>query len=519
MPRFPISFKLIAAAVTLVAGLTVGFVWMGHQLLTKVYHEQAERLHRERIAELERRSVAVASHVGDTASEALAGSETARLHRVLLVIAAGDPEIRTAAIADESGRILVRSDQELSATLASETHFNDVNPGGPVVAERTLDGNRLREVTYPVQTPAGRMLGYLRIAWSLRQLEIDLDGIERKRDRDVARATTAMVVAGGLAVLVGILAGIIGGMGLARPIRRLAQTARDIAGGRLSTRAEVSSRDEIGDLASTMNDMASQLGQLMEETRQNAELEQELAVARQIQRALLPAVTVVRCPGLHVCGTVEPASHCGGDWWTYLKLTRQRTLVLVGDVTGHGISSAMLTATARSCLDTVRQLTRGDFQVGYLLKIMDQLLREGIGDEYHMTCFASILDPIEGTLTYANAGHNQPYLLRYTPEGWRHGRLSARGNRLGDADGHAFVEHTIKTRPRDLLCWHSDGLVEAVDGDGREFGGRRLRQVLSGATDETPDVVLERVMAGLHEHQAGQPLSDDVTCVIGRVVA
>lgn len=520
MLRFPIGLKLIIAAVLLVTALTAGFVAVAIDTLERVYEEQAEQLQAARVADMERRSVGVAERLGQTASEALAVTETGRLHRVLANVAEGDAEIEYAVIADEAGRVLVRSDMGVRASLDRGEELLDINPTGPVIGEVQISGRRVRLVTHPIRAGRqGEPMGYVQLAWRLQPLHTELARIESDKAGDIRRATTLALALGGVAVLLGILGGILGGLGLSRPIRRLAQTARELADGDLSARARVTTRDEIGDLAGTMNHMAGQIGDLMVETRKSAELAHELSVARNIQQALLPARGLVRQPGLNLCGLVEPADECGGDWWAYLKLTRQRTLVLVGDVTGHGISSAMLTATARSCLDTVRQLTKGDFRVGHLLKIMDQLIRESIGDDFHMTCFASILDPIEGTMTYANAGHNHPYLLRHQSNGWRLGRLSARGNRLGDADGHAFVEHTVATSARDLLFWYTDGLIEVEDAEGRPFGDRRLRRVLHDSAGQTPDKVLANVMGAFEDHIGAAELTDDVTVVVGRVVA
>jgi sigma-B regulation protein RsbU (phosphoserine phosphatase) len=178
----------------------------------------------------------------------------------------------------------------------------------------------------------------------------------------------------------------------------------------------------------------------------------------------------------------------------------------------------MLTATARSCVDTLLHLTDGDFRVGELLRILDQQVGS-VGEEFHMTCFASIYDPVEETLTYANAGHNQPFLLRYTPNGWRTGRLKSRGNRLGDANGHSFVEHTVETQPRDLLCWYSDGLIEALSAGARPFGSRRLRDVLKENAGSNIEDILDSTLESLSAHIDSEVLADDVTCVIGRLSA
>ncbi len=520
MLRFPIGVKLIIMAIALVSATTAALLWLAGDTLERTYRDQAQRLRIERRAELERRSVAVAHYVGDTAGEALAGTEAARLGRILKRIAGENPEISVAAIADEQGRLLAHSEMSVDEAVDSSIRF-DVGAGMAVSIVERRGHAPVREVTYPIEAhgPQSTIVGYLRLEWSTRQLQEDVTAIERDRDRDLHRARLVMGMAGVVAVAAGILAGILGGVRLGRPIRRLASTARAISEGDLRARADTRGRDEISDLAVTMNHMAAQLETLVNEARVHAELDRELALARAIQQQLLPARGMIRRPGLSLAGLVEPASDCGGDWWAWANLTRQRTLVFVGDVTGHGISSAMLTATARSCLDTVLQLTGADFRVGYLLEILDKLLREGGAGEYHMTAFASIVDPLEGTLTYANAGHHQPFLLRWTGSAWRQGRLKARGNCLGDGDGHAFVEHTVTVQSRDLLCWYTDGLVEALDTREREFGARRLRASLARRVEEQPDEVLRGILGDFDAHRAADPLEDDVTCVIGRILA
>jgi sigma-B regulation protein RsbU (phosphoserine phosphatase) len=120
-------------------------------------------------------------------------------------------------------------------------------------------------------------------------------------------------------------------------------------------------------------------------------------------------------------------------------------------------------------------------------------------------------------MTYANAGHNPPFLVRHTDAGWRHGWIGARGNRLGDADGYAFVEHTIETSPRDLICWYTDGLIEARRNDDGEFGTRRLRRALARRANSPPADIIKHLMADFDEFRGDMPLHDDVTCVIGRI--
>ncbi len=543
MPRrnIPIGFKLGFVAVALVGICAASFALLGYRAVSELYEAQAQRLGELRKTELERRSDSLATHVSQTTRDALAGLETGRLSRALEGLVAGDSELRVAAIADESGRLLVRTGETPTETLRSgarierspQSESTGSSAGGslapPPEEARSEEvttvaagtgSERLRRLTYPISAgegAAGRTLGYLQLSWSLSGLDADLLQIRQERDRRLALSIELLVVACGLALGLGLLMAAAASAVITRPVRRLVDTARSLAHGDLAARSDVQSGDEIGVLAQTMNVMADRIGGLIQEARTHAEVAQELAVARNIQRMMIPSRDVHRFPGFQLAGLVEAAQDCGGDFWAVAPLTRHRTLVLVADVTGHGLSSAMLTATARGCIDTVRQLTQGDLRVGTLLRMLDQLLREALGGGLTMTCFASIVDPIEATLTWANAGHPSPFLVRRENGGTRHGRLTSRGNRLGDADGYAFVEHTIATQAGDLLCWYSDGLLETESPKGRPFGARRVRAAIDAVSGEPPKAVAEHLLDAVRGHAGGAAFEDDVTIVVGRI--
>jgi len=511
-----IRWKLSLSAVGLVVVVTFGFGLVVERTLNAVHQDRADRLIQDRKTLQERQSERLARVIGDAAKEALAGSEAGRLSRILRSMASQDVTMIQAVITDEQRRVIAHSEQSVEQILAAKKTL-------PVTEERvrevTVDGERVFVVTHQIDDGGGGVLGTLQIDWSLHRLESDLLSIEREKDRQLREARITVGSAGLIAVLFGILAGWLGGSALSTPIQKLAQVALRLSEGDLQARSPVKSRDEIGVLGATMDHMAVQIGSLLEETQIRAELEHELAVARRIQQALLPAETLIERPGLEFCGMVQSASQCGGDWWSYAELTRRRTLLLVGDVTGHGVSSAMLTATAKSCLETVNKLTRGDLRVGELLKILDQVLRSGGREEFYMSCFVAIVDPVENSMTYANAGHNAPILLRRQDEGWRHGRLRARGNRLGDADGYTFVEHTVDTNPGDLICFYTDGLTEGHDPGGQEYGLRRLRNSLDAVAQASLADGLVTVLDHFNQFREQEPLEDDITCVLGRITA
>jgi sigma-B regulation protein RsbU (phosphoserine phosphatase) len=134
-----------------------------------------------------------------------------------------------------------------------------------------------------------------------------------------------------------------------------------------------------------------------------------------------------------------------------------------------------------------------------------------------MTCFASILDPKARTITYANAGHNFPYLYRTVDGKGDFGSLMTRGNRLGDLAESKYAEKTQELLPGDLLVWYTDGIVECENDKGEEYGEKRFRASIRRAAHLEPAEIREQVVGASLQFFADRPRKDDITMVIARV--
>src|SRR5688572_26299642 len=122
-------------------------------------------------------------------------------------------------------------------------------------------------------------------------------------------------------------------------------------------------------------------------------MEKELEVARTIQETLVPPSDTVDRKFVKIAGYFQPASQCGGDWWTYHDLKDGKVLVVIGDVTGHGVPSAMITAAAKAACDVARAVNNEDVSSTQLLEIMNRAIFESAKRKFVMTCFASVIDP------------------------------------------------------------------------------------------------------------------------------
>src|SRR5215217_1881251 len=230
--------------------------------------------------------------------------------------------------------------------------------------------------------------------------------------------------------------------------------------------------------------------------------EQELQVARSIQRASLPK-EVPQLEGWQISPYYRPAREVGGDFYDFHLLSEDRLGVVVGDATGKGVPAALVMASARSML---RALAQASNSPGEVLRRVNDALVTDIPPNMFVTCFYAILEPESGTLSYANAGHDVPYL-------WRGGdadELRARGMPLGLMPGMSYEQKEIELDCGQGVFFYSDGLVEAHDPKGEMFGFPRLRALVAehGEEGSLGDFLLEELYSFVGE---GWEQEDDIT--------
>jgi serine phosphatase RsbU (regulator of sigma subunit) len=380
---------------------------------------------------------------------------------------------------------------------------------------RDYKGERVMVVGRPL-VALGVYLGSVYAVYSMERLKEQQARIQQRKERAFAQQWQRTAMIGGVFVLVGLLLAIMQGVRISKPIRLLTTRATQIAQGELHTRVEVTTSDELGVLAENFNFMADQLLILLQETAQQGAVQKELEVARNIQEALVPSSDVVDRPFLRLAGYFEPASECGGDWWTFHDLEDGKVLVVIGDVTGHGVPSAMITATAKSAVDTLRAVTNDNLTVTYLLEILNRAILESAKRRFVMTCFASIIDPKDNTITFANAGHNFPYICREEGGRLKFNVLMTRGNRLGDMADSTYQAKKEEIKPGDTIIWYTDGIVECESEIGDEYGEKRFRNSILKLAAKEPDEVRDGVVIAASTFYGNMPHKDDITMVIGK---
>jgi sigma-B regulation protein RsbU (phosphoserine phosphatase) len=219
-----------------------------------------------------------------------------------------------------------------------------------------------------------------------------------------------------------------------------------------------------------------------------------------------------------VVGSWLPASRCAGDFWGVYPLGDTRVLVAIGDVTGHGVPSSMVTAGAAAAVDVMVRRYGNALELTDLIAALDTAVRRVGGGQLAMTCFAAILDPDAREVRFISCGHTTPYLVRQgeVPEELELQALVGRGNPLGGGGsvGAKVLQKPLKAG--DLLVWYTDGVLEARDAAGEPFGDRRLQRMLRRLerSSFTAPAVHNALYASIAAHRAGRTREDDETLVV-----
>jgi len=218
---------------------------------------------------------------------------------------------------------------------------------------------------------------------------------------------------------------------------------------------------------------------LEQEIRERERVEQELRVARSIQQASLPE-KVPDLEGWQIAPFYQPAREVGGDFYDFHLLPDGKLGLVVGDATGKDVPAALVMSTTCGMLQAVARAL-GYSSPGEVLAQVNETLLARIPTNMFVTCFYSVLDPHSGTLSYANAGHDPPYMRRGNDDA---DELRARGMPLGLMAGMEYEEEESSLRERESVLFYSDGLVEAHDPEGEMFGFPRLRELIAHHAEE-----------------------------------
>jgi serine phosphatase RsbU (regulator of sigma subunit)/pSer/pThr/pTyr-binding forkhead associated (FHA) protein len=273
--------------------------------------------------------------------------------------------------------------------------------------------------------------------------------------------------------------------------------------GALETQATRSGLETLANEAA----VAIQNARLYREAMEKAKMDQELRIAAEIQQSLLPP-PAWSSDYFDAIGTSVPCRAIGGDFFEYLTMVDGSAGFVVADVSGKGAPAALLTAVTQGVLAT--QTSFGGGPAAALARVNEVLIRRAVAARF-VTLFFAALSP-DGTLTCCNAGHNPPFLV----SGSSVRRLEAGGLICGLFETATYEEETVQMQPGDVLVMFSDGVSEALNAAGEEFGDQRILECVEQNVQANASRTLECLVRTVKAFAAGTVQSDDMTAVIVR---
>jgi len=319
-------------------------------------------------------------------------------------------------------------------------------------------------------------------------------------------------------------------------VDQLYEATKHINRADFSHRIPVQSNDQLATLANSFNSMTTSIEKLVQEQKEKQRLEGELAIAQEVQSQLYPKL-ITQLENLEVHGFCRPARTVSGDYYDFLALNSDKLMLAVGDISGKGISAALLMATIhsavraysiedRSVLRETAAVSAGgssglmlaselrwtEASPAALLTLLNHQLYESTPDAKYATLFLGIYDGETRRLTYSNGGHLPPILIS---EDGSSQLLSCGGTVVGLFDNLSFPEATVQLRPGDVLVAYSDGVTEP-ENDYGEFGEERLIQLVRENRHLPLERITEIVTVAVEDWIGDNEQPDDVTLVLAR---
>jgi sigma-B regulation protein RsbU (phosphoserine phosphatase) len=319
-------------------------------------------------------------------------------------------------------------------------------------------------------------------------------------------------------------------------VAQLHEATKHVDRGDFSHRIPVKSLDQLSELALSFNSMTASIEKLILEQKEKQRLENELTIAQEVQAQLFPR-QISELESLEVHGFCRPARTVSGDYYDFLTASSHKLILAVGDISGKGISAALLMATIHSAVraysvESLPQMREPvalgavagagrimatwpegiEISPGALLGLLNHQLYESTPPEKYATLFLGIYDGRSHRLTYSNGGHLPPILIA------RNGgirRLEAGGTVIGLFDNMTYEEGSVEMKPGEIFLAYSDGVTEP-ENDFGEFGEQRLIDLVSDNRNLPLPQISQLVTTAVENWIGDNEQPDDVTLVLAR---
>lgn len=316
-------------------------------------------------------------------------------------------------------------------------------------------------------------------------------------------------------------------------------SARDRLLGFISLGQKLSEEPYSGSDLRLLQSVAAQTGLALDNARladavareiaEREKLNREVEIAREVQERLFPQ-RLTPIPGLDYCGKCRPALGVGGDYYDFLALPEGKLGIAIGDVSGKGISAALMMASLQASLRGQALMAPAD--LAKVVGNVNRLVYEASSANRYATFFYAQYDSGTRQLIYVNGGHNPPLVLRTCKEHAQNGAKAAEGQQCGctllrlEAGGlviglmpeASYGQGTVVLEPGDLFVAFTDGISEAMNPTDEEWGETRMIQVLQSMNGMPAAAIIDKVIAAADAFSSGAPQHDDMTLVVARLI-
>jgi serine phosphatase RsbU (regulator of sigma subunit)/anti-sigma regulatory factor (Ser/Thr protein kinase) len=491
-----ISMRVILSVttVTLISASLISFGWL------------AEGNTRSALSlEMETRLVLEARNLASLSVDALL-TEYPELTLCPLVsdVQTGRPDLAFVVVLDHENRIRGHLDlDQLNAQFGVIDELTEQagRPDGPGLrtGEKILGNRELLVAAVPAQHANGRIVGTALVG--LKQAY--LDEIVTRPRQSFFVLTFGLLFAG-IAVTLLMMSHFL------KPIETLRLGLERIGRGDLETDIRVKTRSELGQLARNVNGMARQLKESQAEMLEKERLDHEMDLASQIQQSLLPE-EALRTGDFECLGANRAAAEVGGDFYDYFPLANGRIGLVVADVSGKGLGGCLVTSMLAVLLRSLRDQYQSPKE---LLIALEKEMQSSLARGTFITIFYGILDPTDGTLTFASAAHSP--LFVYRSDGRRVDEYKTKGIPLGAMKngvlGKTLEDYTIELAAGDLILQYTDGLNESWNPERQEqFGYERVKELILRNVGRGNQALLDSLVKAAEQWARPAAIEDDLT--------
>ncbi len=436
--------------------------------------------------------------IADQAPDKLLNEEELVLFQLVKTVAAED-QVDFAQIIDVKG--IIRADsrsEQINTPYQLPPYYQDLEEAeGTRIGMFASAGETYLYFEKPI-TFQNIVIGKAAVAISQHEVQANIAG-----------ATRYIVVVTVLIILLGVFMSLLASLYFSKPIDRLMDGIRAILDGDYDYQVQVDRNDELGDVGNAFNQMSQGL-------KERQIMRRSLALAMEVQRSLLPS-HVPQIDGLDIAGKSIYCDETGGDYYDFIDTGKQglgKIGLVLGDVSGHGIPSALLMATARAF---IRQRSYMAGSIAEVVSDVNHLLTQDVEDSSSfMTLFYLTVDMQTRRLNWVRAGHDPA--IYYDPTEDNFDYLVGQGVPLGvDGDWPFEENQRDDLRPGQIIVIGTDGIWESRNADGTMFGKTPVLNLIRQNRDATARQILDAIIEGLERFRRGVELEDDVTLLVIKI--